>query len=496
MTTQETNATRMHDAALFCALGLGVLADLLIRVDGRPGINVSLWAMAGVAALWWLSRRRREAISRETQILVGTALLFAFLLPLRDAESLAVFALFAAVVSLGLAAGHAAGAWATRASVFELAVAAARVGVFLALGPFGWSVGRARVPRAQGSATSRHARTVVRGTVLAIPPLLVLAGLLTSADPVFEHVIRSTFIEGFGPLLEHVLFAVVIAWLTSGFLRAFFVDDKVLLAPTQLPRPSLATSEVAFAVSLLNILLLAFLVVQVRYLFGGADLVQVTPGLSYADYARRGFFELLAAAVFVVPVLLVADWAAVQDEERGRKVLHATSLLLVLLLMGVLASAAYRMKLYVGAYGLTEDRVIGSMVMVWVTVVLLWLAFTVLRGRRRRFVFGAIVAGLVCLAGMHAVNPHALIARVNIARAQAGKTYDGAYISRLSADAVPTLVAKLPVLPPAEQCRVLKHLSERWSGERSGGWRTWNWSDARARAQVDQLRVPAACTQG
>lgn len=72
-------------------------------------------------------------------------------------------------------------------------------------------------------------------------------------------------------------------------------------------------------------------------------------------------------------------------------------LVLVVLLVGVIASAAYRMRLYQDAYGLTELRLYVSVAIVWLTAVLGWLVLTVLRGRRERFAFGTITAGL---AGM------------------------------------------------------------------------------------------------
>jgi hypothetical protein len=174
-------------------------------------------------------------------------------------------------------------------------------------------------------------------------------------------------------------------------------------------------------------------------------------------------------------------------------VLRATTLVLVALLVGVIASAAYRMRLYQQAYGLTELRLYVSVVIVWLTVVLGWLVFTVLRGRRERFAFGAIVAGLACIAALHVLNPHALIARVNIDRAAAGAEIDGGYLRTLSADAVPTLLARLEQLPEAERCGVARMLEERWSGERRGGWRTWNVSDWRARRRVAPLAGTLAC---
>jgi hypothetical protein len=486
---------RMRDVAFASALVLGLLADQLVRVQGRPGLNVTLWALVGTAVLWFLSQRRATPVSRETKWLVGGAVVFAALLMLRDAEALAVFCVFSAVALLGLAAGHGALAWATRAHIVEIAAAAVRVGLLIAAGPLGWSLGAARQPAvtlAAQPSRRRHAITFARGTVMALPPLLVLTGLLTSADPVFARVLHNALFDGIEPLLQHILFACVIAWLASGYMRAFLVGDDVV-ERVRVPRPALASSEITVALSLLSVLFIAFLTVQIRYLFGGSGLVEVTPGLSYAEYARRGFFELVAAAALVVPVLLVADWAAAQDDARGRRVLRATSTLLVILLGGVLASAAYRMKLYQDAYGLTEDRLYGSMFIVWLTVVLAWLVATVLRGRRRNFAFGAVVAGLACIVALHVLNPHALIARVNIARATSGADYDGKYLTSLSADAVPTLIARMPALPAAERCRVATMLDKRWSGERPGGWRTWNLGDARARRLVSELPAPARC---
>lgn len=483
---------RNRQIALACVL-LGMFADQLVRVPGRPGLSVALWALIGTGMLSLVSQNRETPVSRETWWFVGSALLFAVLLALRDAEALAVFCLFAGVVLLGLAAGRGARAWARQAHIVEVAAAAVRVGALIALGPLGWSFGAARETEAvsTGDRPWSRFRMVARGTLMALPPLIVVTALLANADPVFERVMQKALF-GLEPLLEHAAFVAVMAWLLSGYLRAFLVDDEVI-ERVRIPRPALAPSEIAVAVTLLNVLFLVFLAVQVRYLFGGASLVEVTQGLSYAEYARRGFFELVAAAAFVVPVLLVADWAAADHQMRDRRLLRATSTLLVLLLAGVLASAAYRMRLYQDAYGLTEQRLYVSVFMIWLTGVLGWLAATVLRGRRRGFVFAAAVGGLACIAALHVLNPHALIARVNISRAASGAEVDAGYLRTLSADAVPTLIAKLPALPEAERCQVGAMLAERWSGDRQGGWRTWNLADARARRLVAQSTFPAVC---
>jgi hypothetical protein len=475
--------TELRRPALLWAVALGVLADLLVRVPGRPGLNVALWALAGVAVLVVLARRRGEPVARETWWLVGGALGFAGALVLRDAEALAVFGLFAAVTMLMLAAGRATAAWAPRARVSDILFAVLRVAVLCAAGPIGWGRGAPR-PAAHAGGWARRTRTVVRGTVMALPALLVLGALLMSADPVFERMVLGALPTDFEPLVEHLLFTGVIAWLTAGYLRAFLVRDEAVIGRLQVPRPALSAAEVSVALWILNLLFIGFMAVQLRYLFGGADLVEVTAGLSYAEYARRGFFELVAAAALVVPFILLADWAAAPEASRARAVLRATTLVLIVLLVGVIASAAYRMRLYQDAYGLTELRLYVSVAIIWLTAVLGWLVFTVLRGQRERFAFGGIIAGLACIAALQALNPHAFITRVNIDRAAAGAEFDGDYLSGLSADAVPTLVGRLDRLSETERCRVVSMLEERWSGERQGGWRAWNLSDWRARRLV------------
>jgi hypothetical protein len=480
------------------ALGLGILADQVVRAPGRPGVNIALWAIAGSLVLWFLSRRRIVPVARESACLVGGAVGFSLLIVLRDAEILAVFALLSAIALLGFAAGRGAIAWAGRAHFVEIAGSAVRVGALIALGPIGWNLGEARRPPSPSSNDDRvwlrRALMIGRGLAIGVLPFLLLTAILRTADPVFDRILHFALFEGLEPFLEHLFFIGLIAWFTSGYLRAFAVDDTALNR-VRLPRPALAPSEMAIAISLLNLLFLSFLAVQARYLFGGAGLVEVTEGLSYAEYARRGFFELVTATALVIPMLLVADWAAAVDSSRGRRGLQLASTLLVLLLGGVLASAAFRMHLYQEAYGMTEERLLVSVFMVWLAGLLFWLALTVLRGRRAGFHFVAALGGIACIAVLHLLNPHALIARVNLERAASGAEFDEEYHGRLSADAVPTLVQRMSILPVADRCRIVAMLQERWVGDRLGGWRTWNLSDARARVLVAELQEPAGCIQ-
>ena len=190
---------------------------------------------------------------------------------------------------------------------------------------------------------------------------------------------------------------------------------------------------------------------------------------------------------------------------------------LTVLLVGVmLGSASQRMFLYVQAFGLTELRVYTTAFMAWLAGVFAWFAWTVLRGQRARFAFGALVQGWVVLAGLHVLNPDAFIARQNLARAIAGQEIrdprvygeddstvaqsstarpepDVRYLAwQLSADAVPELLAAMPRLSSKNQQAVSEALLHRWADAAPRDWRSWNWSAGRATRLVRQRRPELA----
>ena len=233
--------------------------------------------------------------------------------------------------------------------------------------------------------------------------------------------------------------------------------------------------ELGVVLGLLDALFLAFVLVQFRYLFGGAELVQVSETLTYAEYARRGFFELVAVAALLLPIMLLLDWVARLNTPREVTLYRVLSGLLVLLLFVVIVSALQRMRLYTDQYGLTELRLYTTAFMFWITAGAVWYLATVLRDHRERFLFGAMVAGLVVAAGLNAINPDDLIVRTNAAREDAPARFDGTYSLRLSADAGPALIEALPIMPPQQRVTVARRLLERWQSSQTHDWRSWNY---------------------
>jgi uncharacterized protein DUF4153 len=276
--------------------------------------------------------------------------------------------------------------------------------------------------------------------------------------------------------------------LIAGYLRG------ALLAPPAASlvadrTPALGIVPVGTALGLLNLLFLVFVVVQARYFFGGTALVEQTTGLTYAEYARSGFFQLVWASVLVLPVLLGADWLVRKEGvEHVRSFRYLAGLLLVQLGV-VMVSALARVRLYVAAYGLSEIRLFGTAGMIYLALLFGWFAATVLRGRRAWFAAGGLVEGLAVLSALHIANPDALIVRHNLARPASERPFDGGYAASLGADAVPVLLDALPQLEPKARCDVGRRLLASWGPETHADWRSWTWSRGVARGLV-RARAP------
>jgi hypothetical protein len=475
-----SQGTRLGVALGGAALVLGVLGDLLFQ--GQPlGLNVLLWTVAFTGALAALLRVARAPLHQGRRFMVAPLLLFAALLawhasPLLIAANLLALA---AAVTMGALRNTRtplrAATLSDYGSGFVGAATSTAVGaVPLLMRDIRWNevVGRAR---------SERATAVARGVVLGLPLLLLFGGLFVAADAVFKQLVSSAVPSPNPHLVGRALIVAVWAWLAGGLLRDLLAsrqEDEAV--PFARPRRGLGELEVGIALVFLDLLFLAFVVVQFRYLFGGSGLVQSEVDLTYAEYARHGFFELVAVTALTLPVLLLADWALAG---RSRRMFRWLAALLLALLGVVIASALQRMRLYMQHFGLTELRIYATGIILWLAVVSAWFAVTVLRGKRHAFAVGALVAGFAATFALNVLSPDALIARTNVTR----PVVDVSYLAGLSDDAVPTLVSRIRALPSSQRAVLARRLLDR--GSAGGDWRSWNLARSRAAGALRSHRA-------
>ena len=247
----------------------------------------------------------------------------------------------------------------------------------------------------------------------------------------------------------------------------------------------------------IDLLFATFVVVQLAYLFGGNQRVVVTPGLTYAEYARTGFMQLAVAAALTV-VLILALWdAGRRDDARQERWFRALVTVMVGLTGVVLISAVKRLALYEGAFGFTTARFFGYVAIVSIGAVLLVLASAIWAGRRDRVVAGFLLVGFAALLVVNVVNPERFVAERNVARFEAVGKIDIDYLGvALGSDAVPVLVALLDRLPPADKAALREALcGQSHSLGQEPSWRSANLGRSSARTALGSVGITsAACS--
>ena len=261
---------------------------------------------------------------------------------------------------------------------------------------------------------------------------------------------------------------------------------------------TLGSVEIGVIFGAIDLLFLSFVIVQIPYLFGGMDLVQNTPDFKLAEYARRGFGELVTVSALVLPILLAAHWLIRKDNPFTEKLFRVLAGVQLALLFVIMASAVQRLVLLTGnlGYGLTTVRLYPMIFMTWLAIVFIWFTLTVLRGARQYFAWGALWSAIFVLGATHFLNPDKFIVQTNIALMKQGREFDAYYNSHLSDDAVPTLVEAYNDLSTDNKGRALRGLAERYCRKTvETDFRSWNVSRSSASRSLEPA-APAVETLG
>jgi len=322
--------------------------------------------------------------------------------------------------------------------------------------------------------------------------------LLASGDRVFGRLLSSFLPEwNAANLLSHVALTlagvvlVAIVWRT-----AVGNGSETSRRAAQERAPILGFTEWATLLIGIDVLFSAFVVVQFAYLFGGHHRVSVTKGLSYAEYARSGFFQLAAAAALTILVIL-ATWDAGRRDHPGHERWFRGLVSAMVGLTGVvLASAVTRLALYEGTFGFTIDRFFGYVAIIAIGAILLVLLGAIWWSRRSNVLAGFIAVAFIALLTVNVMNPERFVAERNVARYQAIGKVDVDYLGfALGDDAVPVVASLLGRLTGAEGALLRSALCE--SAESLSpdpSWRSANLGRSSARTALEAAGLtPATC---
>ncbi|MFP5352263.1 MAG: DUF4153 domain-containing protein [Actinomycetota bacterium] len=325
---------------------------------------------------------------------------------------------------------------------------------------------------------SERRAVVFRSSALVALLLAVFGALFFSADAAFASLAERFLVPDLdlGLLPARVLLGSIVVAGAGSLL--VLRERETVVSPWRLAegtnRFRLARGEWISALVAVDLLFAVFVTVQLGVLFGGHTRVLETAGLTYAEYAREGFFQLVVVAILTLGLMA----AVVRSGETGESGPRSMRLLLgalCLLTLVVLVSAFTRMNLYQAAFGYTRARILVDVTIIWLAALFVALIVAGVRWQGEWLPRAVVALSAVTILGLNLYNPDARIASMNIARSERTGDLDLYVLADLGPDAVPALMG---LKDPARTC-LLASMQGRLEGQRS----LWSFNLARDEAR-------------
>lgn len=323
------------------------------------------------------------------------------------------------------------------------------------------------------------------GVIISVPLLAIIIWLLSSADIVFKNLFTDI---PFWTTIKHVFIVLPISIYIFSFIFTIFkakksnekkvyskIGWKLFIDPTVL----------LTILSLLNIVYIIFAVIQFTYLFGGNTFI-LPSSFSYAEYARRGFFELVVVTVINFAILFFSITFVRKESRKANTIIKSFLSVLVLFTFILLISAFYRMVIYEMAYGYTYFRIFVQAFMI-----LLFLLFIInlvyIWYGKMPIISAYILCSLILFIILNFANIDVIIAKNNINRYHSTGEIDIDYLEGLSYDAI-AITAKLLDCQDEEIAIQVKDYFEREKKilTEQNSWQSLNLSKIKAQRILDE----------
>lgn len=298
------------------------------------------------------------------------------------------------------------------------------------------------LPFAHGISFMKHLKSekyknlflILTGFCAAVPAVFFLGTLLADADAVFHSILYMLVLDILKPasILEIIL-------LVSGFSLLFYCSLGSVCSmgiPKEESEKNQKNPVAAISFTFfIGLLYLFFCVIQIIYLFGRKG--RLPWNMTYAQYARQGFFQLLAVSLLNLVLVL-----SCLKYFKNHRLLSAMLVVISICTYIMIASAGYRMILYVGAYWLTFLRLFVLWFLGLLSILMAGVLILIFRPQFPLF-YWCLVSVTVAYCGFAWSRPDYQIAKYNIAREDGWITQNNIdyLIRHLSADAAPAIQA-------------------------------------------------------
>jgi len=333
---------------------------------------------------------------------------------------------------------------------------------------------------------------VIIGILISIPILAIILWLLSSADIVFKNFFTNIpLLKIFKHFLLIILVSVYAICFLWSLLKAF--DEKNDSTYNKINWKLFLDPVVLLTILILiNAIYTIFSFVQFAYLFGGSSYI-LPSSFTYAEYARRGFAELIIVTIINFGILIFGITFVKKDSKKIFVTLRAFLTLLVIFTFILLISAFYRMLVYEQAYGFTYLRIFVQTFMVMlfflfiINIIYIWY-------KKLPIVKSYFIISLAIYIIMNFANVDIIIAKNNINRYFETGQIDMVYLKGLSYDAVPEiqkLFISIKDLPDLKEKQMTEEITEYFKESKSDlknqkSWQSYNVSKNKAEKIIDK----------
>ena len=489
---QDNNESNKYTQIIAVAFALGWVFDYFFFRQ-QPGLSFPVYVALLFFVFLALAKRFQTTLDKSIIYLAGPLFFFSIMVYVRSSEFLAFLNLAITYYLLILIANGALGSKIlsnTIADYFKpliLIPLNTLDKLFVAL---------ANIVASRSRKNEKTRGKILRGIIMAVPVLILFVFLLSSADIIFKQYVDKIFSIQITPetVFRTILILSVTGIFTGVFTYALLLPkNKFSVGRSETTRGRLDIIEGSVFLGSIDLLFLSFILIQVTYLFGGKRNIAIE-GATYAEYARSGFFQLLAVSVISFLLIWLTEKYIFQENEGHLLIFKLLSGFLIFEVMVIMASGFKRLQLYENAFGFTSLRFYSHSFVIWLAVVFLFFLIKIVFDKPEKMLaFSTFVSILIFLAALNIINPDAFIARQNIARFQEAKKLDANYLSTLSDDAVSELVKVLDIKDKPASFNKERFAGQLWRRRqelleltKTRGWQSNNLSRSKALKELNR----------
>jgi hypothetical protein len=305
-------------------------------------------------------------------------------------------------------------------------------------------------------------KKILIGIIISIPLLFIVIGLLSSADEVFKNMIDSFSNIFIDFKINSIVFQLIMILAVSLIIFSYIwnlslVDNNEKSKVIDIDNHKRYIIDPVILITILIMICLVYSLfnfIQFTYLFGSLN-SKLPSSLTYAEYARRGFWELIAVTLINLTILIININFTEKAQNKINTVAKILNSLLVFFTTIMLFSAHFRMSLYEEVYGYTYLRIFTHSFMLYIFGLLLITLTRIWYSRLSLLKFYLIIS-LIAYTLINFANVDSIIAKNNIDRYHKTGKLDINYLTSLSYEAAPQIVQLLTELKNKEDTSSIK----------------------------------------